>query len=118
MANLKSKVSKYLEAKSKTYSVERKNIILQNDSDGNGDYIHTWNVSGLAKPNDSQLNSYNSAADTAETLNNLLYKRQDEYGSLQSQLDNLWHDIDDDKLDKNGSWYKAVKAVKDANPKE
>ena len=57
-------------------------------------------------------------ADTAETLNNLLYKRRDEYGSLQSQLDKLWHDIDDDKLDKNGAWYKAVKAVKDANPKE
>jgi|TARA_R100000742_G_C4183810_1_gene18054 hypothetical protein len=116
MASLKSKVSKYLEDNSKTYDNERHNIFLQND--GSGDYIKTWNVSGLVKPNDSQLNSYNSAADTAETLNNLLYKRRDEYGSLQSQLDKLWHDIDDDKLDKNGAWYKAVKAVKDANPKE
>ena len=116
MATLYTKVKKYLEANSKTWDAEQDNIVLQNDT--GTDYIHTWNVSGLAKPNDSQLNSYNSAADTAETLNNLLYKRQDEYGSLQSQLDNLWHDIDDDKLDKNGSWYKAVKAVKDANPKE
>ena len=116
MASLKSKISKYLEDNSKTYDNERHNIFLQND--GTGDYIKTWNVSGLAKPSDSQLNSYNSAADAAETLNNLLYKRRDEYGSLQSQLDKLWHDIDDGKLDKNGTWYKAVKAVKDANPKE
>jgi len=72
MASLKSKVSKYLEDNSKTYDNERHNIFLQND--GSGDYIKTWNVSGLVKPNDSQLNSYNSAADTAETLNNLLYK--------------------------------------------
>ena len=115
MASLKSKVSKYLEDNSKTYDNEKNNIFLQND--GSGDYIKVWNVSGLAKPSDSQLNSYASAADAAETLNNLLYKRRDEYGSLQSQLDKLWHDIDDGKLDKNGTWYKAVKAVKDANPK-
>ena len=40
------------------------------------------------------------------------------YKGLAEQLDLLWHDIDDGKLDKNGSWYKAIKAVKDANPKE
>ena len=36
---------------------------------------------------------------------------------LGLQLDKLWHDIDDGKLDKTGSWYKSVKDVKDANPK-
>ena len=35
------------------------------------------------------------------------------YLSIQDQLDQLWHDIDDGKLDKTGSWYLAVKAVKD-----
>ena len=39
------------------------------------------------------------------------------YGSWNSQLDQLWHDIDQGKLDKTGSWYKAVKKVKDDNPK-
>lgn len=47
------------------------------------------------------------------------YKRSrlDSYGGWNDQLDALWHDIDQGKLDKTGSWYKAVKKVKDDNPK-
>jgi hypothetical protein len=30
-------------------------IILQNDSDGNGDYIKEWNHPTLARPTDEQL---------------------------------------------------------------
>ena len=47
------------------------------------------------------------------------YKRSrlESYGSWNEQLDSLWHDIDQGKLDKTGSWYKAVKKVKDDNPK-
>ena len=43
-------------------------------------------------------------------------KRKREYPDIKDQLDQLWHDIDDGKLDKTGTWYKAVKAIKDANP--
>ena len=43
-------------------------------------------------------------------------KRKRKYPSWQDQVDQLWHDIDDGKLDKTGTWYKAVKAIKDANP--
>ncbi len=39
------------------------------------------------------------------------------YLSIAEQLDMLWHDIDEGKLDKNGEWYKAIKKVKDDNPK-
>ena len=35
------------------------------------------------------------------------------YPSISDQLDMLFHDITDDKLDETGSWYKAVKATKD-----
>jgi len=45
-------------------------------------------------------------------------KRERLYTTVQHQLDQLWHDINDDKLDKNGSWYKAIKKIKDDNPKE
>ena len=58
------KVKLYLEANSKTWDAEKNNIVLQND--GSGDYIHTWNVSGLAKPSDEQLATYNSSATTDE----------------------------------------------------
>ena len=35
------------------------------------------------------------------------------YPSISAQLDKLYHDIDDGKLDKTGSWYLAIKATKD-----
>ena len=40
-----------------------------------------------------------------------------EYGGWQEQLDKLYHDIDDGKLDETGEWFKAIKKVKDDNPK-
>ena len=42
------------------------------------------------------------------------------YPSIVEQLDKLWHDIDGGKLGadaKTGSWYLAIKQVKDDNPK-
>ena len=35
------------------------------------------------------------------------------YPSIPDQLDKLYHDITDGKLDETGSWYQAVKATKD-----
>ena len=44
--------------------------------------------------------------------------RQESYGAIGDQLDQLYWDIDAGKLDKTGEWYKAIKKVKDDNPKE
>ena len=115
MASLYSKVKKYLENNSKTWDDEKSNIALQDD--GSGPYIKTWGVSGLAKPNDTALNNVASDANAAETLDKVLKKRKQEYLDFGTQLDKLYHDIDDGKLDKNGSWYKHIKAVKDNNSK-
>lgn len=41
----------------------------------------------------------------------------DTFGPLAEELDALWHDIDEGKLDKTGSFYTGVKAIKDAHPK-
>ena len=43
--------------------------------------------------------------------------RKKAYGSIESQLDLLYHDMTADKVDETGEWYKAIKAVKTANPK-
>ena len=43
--------------------------------------------------------------------------RQEAYDSTGNQLDQLFWDIHNNKLDKTGEWYKAIKAIKDANPK-
>ncbi len=90
MAILYTKVKLYLEDNSKTWDAEKNNISLQNE--GSGDYIHTWNVSGLDKPTDSQLASYETAANAEETLNGVLAKRRREYGTWQQQMEMIYKD--------------------------
>ena len=114
MASLYTKTKLYIEANSDTW--DNTKVSLQNDSDGKGDYISSWTYS-FSKPTDSQIASYETAGNTAETLLGVLNKRKKEYLSWNEQLDKLYHDIDDGKLDKTGSWYKHIKAVKDANSK-
>ena len=116
MATLSKKVKLYLEANSKIYKDELENYKLQND--GSGDYIHTWNVSGLSKPTDSQLATYETAGNT-ETNNDVIRAtRRLAYGTIGDQLDLLYKDMVAGKLDTTGEWAKAIKAVKDDNPKE
>ena len=43
--------------------------------------------------------------------------RQQSYPAIAEQLDMLYHDMTAGKGDKTGDWYKAVKKVKDDNPK-
>lgn len=109
MATLATKVKLYLAANSKTWDSEQDNIVLQNDSDGKGDYIKSWNVSGLAQPSDSQIASYETAGNTEETNNNVRATRRAAYGNIGDQLDEIYKDID--------AWKTRIKAVKDANPK-
>ena len=114
MATLATKTKLYIEANSATWDDTK--VSLQNDGDGNGDYIKTWTYS-FSKPTDSQIASYETAGNTVESNHNVDNKRKTEYLSWEEQLDKLYHDIDDGKLDKTGSWYKHIKAVKDANSK-
>ena len=109
MASLGTKVRLYLKANSKTWDAEKNNIELKND--GAGEFIDTWNVSGLAKPSDSQIASYETAGDTAETLLGVLNKRKKEYPSIADQLDKIYHEGIDE-------WKKVIKATKDKYPKE
>ena len=102
------KVKKYLEANSKTVSEFDNNIRLQND--GSGDYIKIWNVSGLAKPADEQLASYNSAATTEENNNTIRATRKSAYGDIGDQLDEIFKDID--------AWKARIQSIKNANAKE
>ena len=45
-------------------------------------------------------------------------KRATEYAPLKEQLDLLYKDMAADKGDKSGEWFKAIKKVKDDNPKD
>jgi len=114
---LYTKVKLYLEANSKTWEAEKINIKLQND--GSGDYIHTWNVSGLAKPTEEQLATYEDEANAEEALNTVYSNRLTEYPPIGDQLDMLWHSIDENAelKQKYFAFYEAIKAVKAKYPK-
>ena len=113
MATLFTKTKLYLKANSKTWDDTK--VELQDD--GNGAYISIWNYDGLAKPTAEQLASYETAGNAAETLQAVLSTRRAEYPELKEQLDLLYKDMAADKGDKTGEWFKAVKKVKDDNPK-
>ena len=75
-----------------------------------GDEITSWESDDITQPTEEEVN-----AKIAEL--NILDTRKIAYGNITDQLDKLWHDINDGKLDKTGSWYLAIKKVKDDNPK-
>jgi hypothetical protein len=108
MASLATKVKLYCEANSKTVDFT-KDVLLQNDSDGKGDYIKEWNVSGLDKPTDEQLATYETAGNTEETNNVVRATRRAAYGDIGDQLDEMYKDMD--------AWKARIKGIKDANPK-
>ncbi len=108
MASLSTKIKLYVEANSKTIDFN-KDVILQDDSDGNGPYIKEWNVTGLAQPTDADLATYDAAATTDETNNTVRHTRKAAYGDIGDQLDEIFKDID--------AWKIRIQAIKDANPK-
>ena len=115
MATLATKLRLYCEANSKVADFGLNgNIALQNNSDGNGDYIHTWSVDGLDKPTDEQIASYESAGNTVETNANIDATRQNQYGTWQHQMEMIYKD------QKNGTttFKDHCDKVRSDNPKE
>ena len=110
MASLSTKVALYCNANSKTADFgPGGNVALQDDSDGNGQYIKTWSVDGLTKPTDAQLANYETAGNTEETNNTVKSTRKKLYGDIGDQLDEIYKNID--------PWKARIKSIKDANPK-
>jgi len=92
MASLSSKVRQYCADNGVSEVDFLADVILQDDSNGQGPYIKTWNVSGVAQPTDEQLNAVDSAADLEERQNAVRATRRNAYGDLGSQLDMQYHD--------------------------
>jgi hypothetical protein len=83
-------------------------VVLQDDSNGQGAYIKEWNLD-IAKPTDEQLATYETVANTAEANASVDNTRRQAYGSWQDQLDEIYHDID--------AWKTRIAQVKADNPK-
>ena len=105
MSELDKKITIYLGRKP-NFSSE---VILQDD--GNGSYIKEWNINGLAKPTEEQLNALEAQANTLEASNQVIANRKAEYPSIEELVVALY-DTEDKLAIEN-----KRKAVKDKYPK-
>ena len=110
MAQLSTKVKKYLAANSVNEVDFLSDVLLQDD--GSGPYIKEWNIDGVAQPTNDQLNSYDSAADLEERQNAVRNTRRNAYASLGDQLDMQYKDA----LNGTTTWKDHIASVKSANP--
>ena len=108
MAQLSTKIKKYCKANGVNDVDFLNDVLLQNDSDGRGDYIKEWNLD-IAQPTDAQLASYETAANTAESNAQVDATRKAAYGDIGEQLDEIYHDID--------AWRTRIQGIKTNNPK-
>ena len=92
MAQLSTKIKEYCKANSVSNVDFIKDVILQDDSNGAGPYIKEWNVSGLAKPTNEQLASYETAGNTVETNAGIDATRRSQYGTWESQMEMIYKD--------------------------
>ena len=107
MSILYTKVKLYLEANSKTWDDTK--VSLQNNSDGNGDFIASWNYD-IAQPTAEQIASYETDGNTAEANNTVISTRKTAYGPWDKQLEEIY----DNGID---SWKARIAKIKSDNPK-
>ena len=109
MANLSTKIKMYAAANGVAEVDFMKDVMLQDDSDGNGAYIKEWNLD-IAQPTDAQLAAQESAANKEEANATVRSTRRTAYGDIGDQLDEIYKDID--------AWKARIKSIKDNNPKQ
>ena len=114
MSSLSTKVILYLEANGKTRNElgpsDASNVIIQKDSDNPKEYIRKWDIEGVPKPTDKQLDTYNSAGDAAEANVEVIRTRKSLYGTTAKQLE---------YITENGvaAFIARQNQIKTANPK-
>ena len=106
MAQLSTKIKQYVNAEVDFTS----DVILQDDSNGNGAYIKEWNLD-IAKPTTAQLDALETQAQTYENNQQIISTRKSLYGSWESQLEEIY----DNGID---SWKARILQIKTDNPKE
>ena len=74
---------------------------------------------GGSKPSETDCTNGLKALQDAWDLEYASYKsrRRSAYNSIEDQLDALYKDMLDGKLDTTGTWATHIKSVKDSNPK-
>ena len=89
MASLYIKTKLFLEDNSLTWDDTK--VSLQNNSDGNGDFIASWSYD-ISQPTAEQLASYETAGNAAEANTVIDATRQTQYLSWQQQMEMIYKD--------------------------
>ena len=112
MARLGTKIKLYAKSKG-VNSVDFLTDVIVEQPAGEAAAIKTWNLS-IDEPTADQLNSFESAGNTDETLQAVLNKRASEYLSWQQQMEMIYKD------EKNGTttFKDHCDKVRSDNPKE
>ena len=76
-----------------------------------------WLDSKQTEPTQSEIDAEVTRLQGVYDGNAYQRTRATAYAEIKEQLDQLYHDMTAGKLDATGEWQKAIKAVKDANPK-
>ena len=84
MALLKTKIKLFLNKEIDF----RKDVILQDNSDGKGVFIAEWNLD-IPKPTMAQLDAYEAQANEVERLNQVKANRAREYPDFREYLDGI-----------------------------
>ena len=108
MAQLSNKIKEYCKANGIANVDFTSDVRLQDNSDGNGVFIASWNLN-ISQPTAEQLTSYETAANTAEANAQVDATRRSQYCSWNEQLDEIFHNID--------AWKTRIQSIKDNNPK-
>jgi hypothetical protein len=76
-----------------------------------------WHWDHVPKPSAELVAAEIAKLQAAEDATAYQRTRAEQYPAIADQLDMLWHAMDTGALPKVDSFYSAIKAVKDANPK-
>jgi hypothetical protein len=76
-----------------------------------------WLDDNQTQPTKKQVEDEIARLQSEYDANEYQRQRAVQYPSIGEQLDMLWHAIDAGTLNKTSNFYKAIKAVKDSNPK-
>lgn len=110
MAQLSTKIKEYAKANGVAEVDFLKDVLLQDDSNGQGAYIKEWNLD-IPKPTMAQLDAFEAQATTYENNMKIIQTRKSLYGSWESQLEEIY----DNGID---SWKNRIAQIKIDNPKE
>jgi hypothetical protein len=88
----------------------RTDVILQDNSDGNGVFIAEWNLD-IPKPTMAQLDAFEVQANIVESNQAQVQNRIKEYGTIAQQIE---------YITENGieAWQTKVNSIKAKYPKE